>query len=258
MTENSLLKRSVAELIGTFVLVFFGTGIVVETLLLLQGAAPIPGNTYNVGIDIVSWLAISLGFGIPIMLMVYVFGDISGTNINPAISIALWATKHLPTVDTLAYIVSQLIGAVLGSLAVAAVWGTRAVTIGGLGATTMFPGVGYLQAIAAETVCTFLLVTAVFAMAVNKKAPGGWAGLVIGSAATVAILLAGNVTGGSLNPARTFGPYLIGSLMGGANNWGQFPIYVIGPILGALIAAFLYTYIAGLRSEASPAPKGKA
>ncbi|HTY90837.1 MAG TPA: MIP/aquaporin family protein [Methanocella sp.] len=248
MTEYSLFKRSIAELIGTFVLVFFGTGIVVETVLLLQGTPALPGNTYNVGIDIVAWFVLSLAFGVPIMIMVYVFGGISGTNINPAISIALWATKNLPTMDAIVYIVAQLIGAVLGSLAVVAIWGTRAVTTG-LGATTMFPGVSYWQAIAAETICTFLLVIAVFAMAVNKKAPGGWAGLVIGSAATLGLLLEGNVTGGSLNPARTFGPYLVQWLMGGANNWWQFPIYVIGPILGGLIAAFLYTYLAELKAQ---------
>jgi glycerol uptake facilitator protein len=246
--EYSLLKRSLAELIGTFVLVFVGTGIVVTALLLLQGSSLLPGNTYNVGVDISAWFVLGIAFGAPIMVMVYAFGGISGTNINPAISIALWATKNLPTRDMLAYIVAQLIGAALGSLAVVAVWGMRAVNVG-LGATTMFPGVSYGQAILAEAICTFLLMMAVMATAVDKKAPQGWAGLVIGSAASIALILEGNITGGSLNPARTFGPYLIDSLMGGANNWWQFPIFVIGPILGALVAAFLYSYMAGLKPE---------
>jgi glycerol uptake facilitator protein len=248
MTEYGLLKRSIAELIGTFVLVFVGTGIVVTALLLLQGSAPFPGNTYNVGIDISAWFVLGIAFGLPIMLMVYVFGNVSGTNINPAISISLWATKNLPTRDTIAYIIAQLIGAVLASLAVVAIWGNRAVNVG-LGATTMFPGVSYWQAIAAETICTFLLMAAVMAMAVDKKAPQGWAGLVIGTAASIGLILEGNITGGSINPARTFGPYLVDSLMGGANHWSQFPIYVIGPILGALIAAFLYSYITDLNAE---------
>ncbi|HTX43676.1 MAG TPA: MIP/aquaporin family protein [Methanocella sp.] len=248
MVEFSLLKRSLAELIGTAVLVFVGTGIVVTALLLVQGFSPIPGNTYNLGIDIPAWFVLGIAFGIPIMVMVYVFGHISGTNINPAISIALWATKNLPTNDMIAYIIAQLAGAVIGSLAVVAVWGNRAVTVG-LGATTMFPGVSYWQAILAETICTFLLMIAVMATALDKRTPQGWAGLVIGAAASIALIVEGNVTGGSLNPARTFGPYLADSLFGGPNNWGQFPIYVIGPVLGALIAAFLYNYIASLKPE---------
>ncbi len=250
MTEFSLLKRSLAEMIGTAVLVFVGTGIVVTALLLIQGSAPLPGNAYNLGIDIPTWFVLSLAFGIPIMVMVYVFGHISGTNINPAISIALWATKNLPTKDMIAYIIAQLIGAAIGSLAVVAVWGTRSVDVG-LGATTMFPGVSYGQAILSETICTFLLMIAVMATALDKRTPQGWAGLVIGAAATIALVVEGNVTGGSLNPARTFGPYLVDVLMGGANNWSQFPIYVIGPVLGALIAAFLYNYIAGMNTEKS-------
>lgn len=249
MTETDLIKRSIAELIGTALLVFIGCGIVVSTLLLLQGIATPTGNSFNVGIDIAAWLVLSLAFGLPIMVLVYVFGNVSGTHINPAISIALWATKRLPTPDLLAYVVAQLLGATLGALAIVAVWGTRAVTLGGLGATTMFPGVTYWQAIIAETVCTFILMIAVMATAVDKKAPAGWAGLVIGTAATIALLLEGNLTGGSINPARTFGPYLVDVVFGGSNFWWQFPIYVIGPVLGALIAAFLYDYIAGTKVE---------
>lgn len=244
MAEYSLLKRSIAELVGTFLLVFIGTGIVVTALLLLQGSASIPGNTYFVGIDISAWLVLGIAFGAPIMVLVYVFGGVSGTNINPAISIALWATKNLPTADMLAYVAAQLVGAALGSLAVVAVWGTRAVDVG-LGATAMFPGVSLWQAVAAETICTFLLMAAVMAMAVDRRAPKGWAGLVIGAAATIGLILEGNVTGGSLNPARTFGPYLVDWLLGGTNYWAQFPIFVLGPVLGALIAAFLYVYLAG-------------
>jgi cell division ATPase MinD/MIP family channel proteins len=233
MAETDLIKRCIAELVGTALLVFVGCGIVVTALLLLQGVATPAGNTYNLGIDITTWLVLSLGFGLSIMILVYVFGNVSGTHINPAISIALWATKRLPTKDMLAYVVAQFIGATIGALAIVAVWGTRAVTVGGLGATTMFPGVTYWQAILAETICTFILMIAVMATAVDKRSPAGWAGLVIGTAATISVLLGGNVTGGSLNPARTFGPYLVDTLMGGSNFWWQFPIYFIGPVLAA-------------------------
>lgn len=257
MVETDLLKRCIAELIGTALLVLVGCGIVVTTLLLIQGMATPAGNDFNKGIDIAAWLVLSLAFGLPIMVLVYVFGNVSGTHINPAISIALWATKRLPTTDMLAYVVAQFVGAAIGALGIVAVWGTRAVTVGNLGATTMFPGVSYWQAIVAEIVCTFILMIAVMATAVDKRAPGGWAGLVIGAAATVALLLEGNITGGSINPARTFGPYLVDSLFGGSNFWWQFPIYLIGPIVGALLAAFVYDYIASPgRAEAGAAPAG--
>ena len=255
MVEFDLTRRCLAELIGTFVLVFLGTGAVVTAFLILQGSTP--GNDFSVGIDIQGWLAIGLAFGIAIAIMAYVFGHISGTHINPAVSIAMWATGRLPAGDTLAYIMAQLVGASLGSAAVVAIWGMRAVDVG-LGATAMFAGVTYWQAILCEAIATFMLVLAIMGTAVDKRSPQGWAGLIIGLTVAMAITATGNVTGASLNPARTFGPYLLDSLLGGSNLWWQFPIYVAGPVLGAVAAAFLYDYIAGLKArssvKAAPAP----
>lgn len=256
MAEIDLIKRSAAELIGTYALVFLGTGAVVTAALLVQGQAPIAGNSFNVGFGMAEWLAIGLAFGIAIAIMAYTFGHISGTHINPAVSIALWATGRLPAKDTVSYVAAQLIGAALASLSVAAIWGSRAVDVG-LGATTMFYGVTYWQAILSEAVATFFLMLAVMGTAVDRRAPAGWAGVAIGSTVAMSIVATGNVTGGSLNPARTFGPYLICWLMGGANNWAQFPIYVIGPIAGAVAAAFAYSYIAGLKAE-KPVAASKA
>lgn len=248
MAEINLVKRSIAELIGTFVLVFLGTGAVVTAALLVQGSTPIAGNSFNGGFGMAEWLAIGLAFGIAIVIMAYTFGHISGTHINPAVSIALWATGRLPSKDLVAYVVAQLIGATLASLGVVVIWGSRAVGTG-LGATTMGFGTGYWQAIVCEAVVTFFLMLVIMATAVDKRAPSGFAGLAIGSTVAISIVAVGNITGGSLNPARTFGPYLIETLMGGSNYWSQYPIYVIGPILGALAAAFLYTYIADLKAE---------
>jgi glycerol uptake facilitator protein len=237
MSEISLLKRCLAELIGTFVLVFIGTGIVVSVVLYAQG------------IDSAGVLAIGLAFGLAITVMAYVFGHISGTHINPAVSIAMWATRRLPAGDTIAYIVSQLSGATLGSLAVVAIFGTRAAVDAGLGATVMGTGIEYWQAILCETIATFLLLLAIMGTAVDKRSPQGLAGVAIGLMAGLCIALELNVTGGSLNPARTFGPYLVNVLAGGANYWWQFPIYVVGPVLGAVVAAFLYDYIADLKAK---------
>ncbi len=258
MTEVSLIKRTIAELVGTYALVFIGTGVVVMAALLVQGQPAIPGNSFNVGFGISEWLAIGLAFGLAIAVMAYTFGHISGTHINPAVSIAMWATSRLPLMDMIYYIIAQLIGAALASISVAFLWGSLA-TGNSYGSTTMASGISYLQAIGLETVGTFFLVLVIMGTAVDKRAPGGFAGLAIGLTAAISIMATGNLTGGSLNPARTFGPYLASMLFSGQNFWWQFPIYVIGPVLGGLIAALLYDYIADLAGKSkAEKPSGKA
>jgi glycerol uptake facilitator protein len=248
MSEPGLLKRSIAELIGTYVLVFLGTGSVVTTVLLVQGSDSIAGNAFFVGIDIAAWFAIGISFAIAIIAMIYAFGHISGTHINPAVSIALWATGRFPAKDMLGYIVAQLIGASLASFTIVAILGSRAVDTG-LGATAMFDGVSYGQAILCEAVATFFLMLTIMGSAVDKRAPAGFAGLAIGLVVAADVIVVGNITGSSLNPARTFGPYLADFLLGGSNLWWQFPIYIIGPIAGAVIAALLYDYVADAKEN---------
>jgi glycerol uptake facilitator protein len=184
-----------------------------------------------------------MAFAIAIIAMVYAFGHISGTHINPAVSLALWATGRFSAKDLPAYIIAQLIGASLASFSLVAILGSRAIDTG-LGATAMFYGVSYGQAIFCEAVCTFFLMLTIMGTAVDRRAPAGFAGLAIGLVVAADVIVIGNITGSSLNPARTFGPYLAESLLSGANLWAQFPIYVIGPIVGALIAAFLYDFVA--------------
>ncbi|MBE0522377.1 MAG: aquaporin family protein [Candidatus Methanoperedenaceae archaeon] len=248
MAEIGILKRSLAELIGTYALVFIGAGAAVITLLLAEGQTNKGG--FNIGIGyggLGDWLAIGLAFGFIIMCMIYVFGHISGAHINPAVTIALWATKRFPSKDVVPYIVAQLAGAVLGAVSLVMVLGTRAAAIGGLGATAPFMGVSYGQAIVSEAIATFFLMLTIMGVAVDKRASGQFAGFAIGMVVAVDIIVTGNITGSSLNPARTFGPYLGDTLFGGPNLWQYFPIYIIGPIAGAVIAAFVYDYIAGLK-----------
>ena len=152
--------------------------------------------------------------------------------------------KNIDLVDSVYYIVAQCIGAVLGSLSVYLFMGASAVTIGGLGATAPGVGVSYFQAIFAEFLGTFFLMMVVMGVAVDKKAEPGFAGISIGMTVAAVIAVLGAFTGASINPARTFGPYLMDTLLGGANFWSFFPIYVIGPILGAICAAFAYAYLA--------------
>jgi len=141
------------------------------------------------------------------------------------------------------YVFAQIVGASLGSLLFAASVGMDAVTIGGLGATAPFPGISYLQAIIVEFIGTFLLMTAIMGAAVDRNATPGFAGIVIGLTVAGIITTLGNISGASLNPARTFGPFLGDLLLGGSNLWGFFPIYVIGPVLGAVCAALFYDWV---------------
>jgi glycerol uptake facilitator protein len=117
-----------------------------------------------------------------------------------------------------------------------------------MGQTSIADGTNYLQAIVAEAIGTFLLVTAIMALAVDKRAPGGWAGLMIGLSVAAAILLIGPLTGGSLNPARTFGPLVVSTIGGGDTFWGDLPAYVIGPVIGGVVAAMAYDAVARPRA----------
>ena len=230
------MKRAVAELVGTYVLVLLGTLSVVTMVVFFKGP------------DMAGLFLIGFAFGVAVLVMIYAFGHISGTHINPAVSIALWATGRFPSKDMVAYIVAQLIGAVLASIVIVAIVGTRAVDAG-LGGTLPGDGVSYWQAILVEAVTTFFLVLAVWGAAVDVRAPKGFAGLAIGFVVAADIWVSGPITGASMNPARTFGPLFGETIFGGTFDWAKFPIYLIGPIVGGLLAAFLYDYISGIKNK---------
>lgn len=241
----SLAKRSIAEAVGTFILVYFGAGAAAITLMISQGSSP--PNPFNIGIGTLGglgdWFAIGMAFAIAIAASIYALGRISGAHLNPAVTIALLATRRFSLGDAIPYILAQLVGASIASLLFAASIGMDAVTVGGLGATAPFPGIGYWQAVMVEAIGTFLLMLTIMGVAVDRQAPPGFAGLVIGLVVGGIITTIGNITGSSLNPARTFGPYLGDYILGGNSLWHFFPIYIIGPVAGALIAAFLYDYL---------------
>ena len=243
MASCNISKKFIAELIGTFFLVFFGTGSAVVTLLIDDGV-----NHGAAGIGLLGglgdWLAIGLAFGLTVMACIYVFGKISGAHLNPAVTIGLLISKNISLIDSVYYIVAQAIGAVLGSLLLFVCLGAPAVTIGGLGATAPGLSVGYIPAMIAECIGTFFLMLVVMGVAVDKKADPGVAGISIGMTVAAVIIVLGAFTGASINPARTFGPYLMDTLLGGANLWGFFPIYLVSPIVGAILAALVYTYLA--------------
>lgn len=236
-------KKMLAELIGTFLLVFFGTGSAVVTLMISDSINP---NGVGIGIlgGLGDWLAIAIAFGLTVIACIYLFGKISGSHINPAVTIGLLITKNISFKDSCYYFLGQFIGATIGSLALLAVLGMPAVTVGGLGATAPGLGVSYWQAMFAEFIGTFFLMLVIMGVAIDRKSEPGFAGISIGFTVTAVIVVLGAFTGASINPARTFGPYLIDLLVGGVNLWIYYPIYLIGPILGAIAAALLYVYMA--------------
>ena len=242
MATCNIQKKFIAELIGTFLLVFIGTGAAVVTLLIGDSIAPGTGIGALGGLG--DWIAIALAFGLTVMACIYVFGKISGAHLNPAVTIGLLVTKNISLIDSVYYIVAQLIGATLGSLLLFVCLGAPAVTIGGLGATAPGLGVSYIQAMIAECIGTFFLMLVVMGVAVDEKAEPGFAGISIGMTVATVIGVLGAFTGAASNPARTFGPYLMDTLLGGANLWAYFPIYLVGPIVGAVLAALVYVYIA--------------
>ncbi|MDV0444326.1 MIP/aquaporin family protein [Methanorbis rubei] len=244
-----LVKRSIAELVGTMLLVFIGCG-AVSVLLMLAAGTP-TATPFDIGIGALGglgdWLAVGVAFGIAVAVVIYTLGRVSGAHINPAVSIALWSIKKFPAKDTVAYIIAQCIGAAIGSALFLFIAGPDALAIGGLGATAPFPGISIWQVLVAEIIGTFVLMLTIMGVAVDQRATPGFAGLVIGMAVAGVIIAIGNISGGSLNPARTFGPDLIATIMGGSTALvTTFPIYVVGPIVGAVLAAFFYKYVAGL------------
>jgi glycerol uptake facilitator protein len=198
------MKRAITELIGTFVLVFLGTGAVVTVVTKLGFLGPTGGDAP--GLVPGGLLLIGLAFGFAVLVMIYAFGHISGTHINPVVSICLWATGRFPAKDMLAYVVMQLIGATLASLVVAAIWGQAAIDAG-LGITLPGADISYGVAILVELVTTAFLVLVIWGSAVDSRAPSGFAGVAIGIVVAADIMVTGPIAGASMNTARSFGPF---------------------------------------------------
>jgi glycerol uptake facilitator protein len=237
-----LPRRLLAELAGTAILVLFGAGAVAAALTVGDGQ-----------LDYAGLGMIAISFAIGIAIAVYAFGTTSGAHINPAVTVSLAVTGRFPWGEVVPYIVAQLVGGFTGALLIVASFGSGIVDLAAVGNTTVAEETSYIEAIVAEALGTFLLLTAVMALAVDRRAAPGWAGLMIGLAVGSAILVIGPLTGGSLNPARTFGPLFTTTLWGGDTNWGDFPIYIIGPLIGGAVAALLYDYVVR-PGEVAPEP----
>jgi len=216
-----------AEFIGTFALVFFGS--VSVTIFI-----PVLG----VGAPAASFIGIALAHGIILMAMVYAIGSISGCHINPAITITAVALRKLDVDDGVGYIIAQVLGATVAGLAHELILpGNGALTNFGLTAPTPAIGQNDAVAVVVEMIITFFLMFSVYAVLYTDKVPAGASGLLIGMTLTADILIAGPLTGGAANPARALGPAIA------SGSFGSLWVYWVGPIIGALLAGFVYQYL---------------
>ena len=221
-------QKLLAEVIGTAFLVFVGVGSVPATLI-VNGDSPF--TMADLGV-------ISFAFGTVVIATVYALGHVSGNHINPAITLGLAVTGKFPWSQVPAYIGAQLVGAVIGAVAIIGVLGEQASEVG-LGVAAYGADVGAGQAFIAEFVGTFILVFTVFGV-IHRAAAPGFAGIAIGLVVFAAIIPVAPATGASINPARTLGPMFVQQLWGGEVEWGQAPVYLAAEICAGIAAALIY------------------
>jgi MIP family channel proteins len=216
---SHLVGAAIAELVGTFILVFGGTAVAVAAIL----SRPTAGGAYGS-------LAIALAFGLALAIVVASIGHVSGAHVNPAVTLGLAAARRFPWNYAPIYIAAQLVGAVLAALATWLTFGGPARSQANLAATYPAQGVGDLQAFVVEILITFILVFVVISVATDERAPAAIAAIAVGFALAVGVFIAGPVTGGAVNPARALGPMVVAGdftsawlYISGADHRGYWP-----------------------------------
>lgn len=221
-----LLRRSAAEAIGAFALVFAGCGAIV-TDAVHQG--------------VLGAVGVALVFGLVIMAMVYATGHLSGAHLNPAVTLAFALTRHFPAREAVAYVAAQLLGALGAAALLLAIWPSEPAS---LGATV--PSVGAGSAFAYEVVLTAFLMFVIMAVATDTRAVGAGAAIAIGGTVGLDALFGGPITGASMNPARSLAPGLV------SGELQEIWIYLAAPVLGAAVGALAYQLV---RGEHLPRPE---
>jgi len=228
--EKSDFKKYVAEMIGTFVLVFGGCG----TAVLTGGGASLGGH-----------LGIAIAFGLAVLVMCYAIGHISGCHINPAITIAMRVASKISNKDTVGYIIAQLLGAIAGAgilaVIVTSIPGGYPLKDDGLavnGFATHYTGFPVYSCFLIEAVLTAVFLFVIFACT-RKGAVAGLAGIPIGLTLVLIHLISIPVTNTSVNPARSIGP----ALFSGGDACEQLWLFIFAPIIGAVLAALLWKYV---------------
>lgn len=232
--ETKTSSKYIAELLGTMVLVLMGCG-----------SAVIAGADGTTGVGL---LGISFAFGLSVVAMAYAIGPISGCHINPAISVAMTVAGKLSSKDLVGYVISQIVGAILGA-------GILYVIASNHPGFEMKPwalgsngfGTGYLgeyslvAAFLAETVFTFIFLLVIFGSTSGQNANGGFAGLAIGLTLVLIHIVGIKVTGVSVNPARSIGP----AIFAGGEALTQLWLFIVAPIAGGVLAAITWKQVLG-------------
>ncbi|XP_073116566.1 aquaporin NIP1-1-like isoform X2 [Elaeis guineensis] len=215
-TSVSFLQKILAEVFGTYFLIFAGCGSV--TVNLSKGTVTFPG--------------ICIVWGLVVMVLVYSVGHISGAHFNPAVTIAFATCRRFPWKQVPAYILAELMGSTLAS-------GTLRLLFGGK--RELFPGTipagSDVQSLVLEFIITFYLMFVISGVGTDKRAVGELAGLAVGATVLLNVLFAGPISGASMNPARSLGPAIV------FNRYESIWVYMVGPICGAVTGAWAYNLI---------------
>ena len=215
-----LIRSLVAELVGTFALVFAGAGAIV-----------VDARTHALG-----HVGVAIAFGLVIMVMIYAVGHVSGAHFNPAVSFAFALTRQFPWTRVAAYWAAQLAGALLGAALLRASLGNDA----HVGST--LPAGSQGQALVWELVLTFFLIFVIMAVATDTRAVGEAAAIAVGGTVALDAMFGGPITGASMNPARSLGPALV------SGDLHALWVYIVAPLAGASLGGLAYQFV---RAETS-------
>lgn len=219
---NNDLRLCFAEALGTFILVFAGTG------------AMIVNGLYG---GIITHVGVAIAWGLVVMTIVYAFGDVSGAHVNPAVTVGFWLARRFPGRRVAPYIVSQCLGAILASLALSLLFANSS----GLGMT--MPSGAVMQSFVFEIILTFYLMFVILSVATGSKEKGVMAGCAIGAVVGLEALFAGPVSGASMNPARSLAPALASMRL--EYLW----IYLAAPFIGSSLAVAAFHLVRTARPQ---------
>ncbi len=219
---NNDLRLCFAEALGTFILVFAGTG------------AMIVNGLYG---GIITHVGVAIAWGLVVMTVIYAFGDVSGAHVNPAVTVGFWLARRFPGRRVAPYIVSQCLGAILASLVLSLLFANSS----GLGMTV--PSGPAIQSFVVEIILTFYLMFVILSVATGSKEKGVMAGCAIGAVVGLEALFAGPVSGASMNPARSLAPALASMRL--EYLW----IYLTAPFIGSSLAVAAFHLVRTARPQ---------
>ena len=230
-----MFRKCIAELIGTMTLVLIGCGSAMMLLDPAYGTLP--------------YLIVALAFGLAIIIIAYAIGNISGAHVNPAVSIGAYLSNRISAKELLGYIISQTIGAIIGSALLSVLFSIAGKTdqTGAFGAnalpttTALVPAA--IPALLVEIILTFLFVLCVLGATDEKRGDTSKAGIIIGLALTAVHILGIGFTGTSVNPARSIGPAIFASANGNLQPIKDLWVFIVGPVIGACLASAVYSFL---------------